>query len=354
VTKEGVETEIIVGGELGDRKGVNLPGVDLSVPALSDKDLADLEFGLKMGVDAVAISFVRSPDDMASLREAIAARAPNADSPMVIAKLERPEALECLEAILEISDGVMVARGDLGVEVSAARVPSLQKEIIREAVQHLRVAITATEMLESMIQRPRPTRAEASDVANAVFDGSDALMLSAETAIGEYPVEAVRTMHSIIMDAESHAAEWGLRTAEHAHGPTLDDAVATTHAAKELAQDRDVKAITVFTRSGRTARLMSLARPAVPILACTPEARTYNQMALLWGVVPQLVPKSESVEGMIARVDKAGVESGVLKPGDQVPLSIHHLRQRRRGVPTARPFFPSCHPERAQRAEGSP
>jgi pyruvate kinase len=267
----------------------------------------------------VAISFVRSPQDMASLRQAIADRAPG-DSPLLIAKLERPEALEKLDAILELSDGVMVARGDLGVEVTAARVPSLQKEIIRQAVRHLRVAITATEMLESMIHRPRPTRAEASDVANAVFDGSDALMLSAETAIGDNPVEAVRTMQRIILDAESHAAEWGLRTAENARQATSDDAIATTHAARELAQDRNVKAITVFTRSGRTARLMSLARPSVPILAFTPEECTYNQMALLWGVVPLLVPKSKSVEGMIARVEQAGVKSGVLQAGDQVVL----------------------------------
>jgi pyruvate kinase len=320
VTKKGVETEVVVGGPLGERKGVNLPGVRLSVSTLSEKDLKDLDFGLQQGVDLVAISFVRSPDDMLALRKAIADRTPSSNPPLLIAKLERPEAIEQLDAILEVSDGVMVARGDLGVEVSPARVPSLQKEIIRKSVHSLHVAITATEMLESMIQRPRPTRAEASDVANAVFDGSDALMLSAETAIGSHPVEAVRMMHRIILDAESHAADWGLRAAEHPRGVTLDDAVATTHAARELARDRDVTAISVFTRSGRTARLMSLARPGVPILGFTPEERTYRQMSLFWGVVPLLVPKSKSVEGMIARVDKAGVESGVLKAGDQVVL----------------------------------
>jgi pyruvate kinase len=318
VTPEGVEVEIIAGGELGSRKGVNFPGVRLSMPALSPKDLQDLEFGLGLGVDAVAISFVRSPDDLTALRQAIQERIPASESVLVIAKLERPEALDHLDAILELSDGVMVARGDLGVEVTAAKVPSIQKQIVRQAVSSLRVAITATEMLESMIERPRPTRAEASDVANAVFDGSDALMLSAETAIGAYPVEAVRTMHQIILDAETHAADWGVHIADHA--PTTDDAIATTHAARELAQDRNVNAITVFTRSGRTARLMSLTRPAVPILAFTPEARTYQQMALLWGVVPLLVPMSNSVEGMIARVDEAGVKSGVLQAGDQVVL----------------------------------
>jgi len=197
-------------------------------------------------------------------------------------------------------------------------VPSIQKQIIRQSVSNLRVAITATEMLESMIHLPRPTRAEASDVANAVFDGSDVLMLSAETAVGEHPVEAVRTMHRIVLDAETHAADWGMRLADHA--PTTDDSIATTHAARELARDREVKAITVFTRSGRTARLMSLARPSVPILAFTPEIRTYQQMALLWGVFPLLVPMSDSVEGMIARVDETGVKSGVLQPGDQVVL----------------------------------
>ncbi|TFH31979.1 MAG: pyruvate kinase, partial [Anaerolineales bacterium] len=238
-----VQTEVIIGGLIGSRKGINVPGVKLSAASLTPKDHEDLAFGLSHGVDAIALSFVRRSEDMLELRERIHQLRPGERTPLLIAKLERPEAIENLESILGVSDGVMVARGDLGVEVSPERVPSLQKQIIQDALARQRFVITATQMLESMISNSRPTRAEASDVANAVFDGSDALMLSGETAIGKYSLESLETMDRIIMDAEQHAARWGQQIP--AVKSIDDDAIATTHAARALAQDRQVAALAV-------------------------------------------------------------------------------------------------------------
>ncbi|MFA9402674.1 MAG: pyruvate kinase, partial [Anaerolineales bacterium] len=242
-----VATKVVYGGKLGNKKGVNLPGVNLSAPSLTKKDLQDIEFGLAHDVDAIALSFVRRAEDMVCLREAISSSTHDGVTPILIAKLEKPEALDNLDQILAVCDGVMVARGDLGVEVAPERVPSIQKHIIQHANAAQRFVITATQMLESMIQNPRPSRAEASDVANAVFDGSDILMLSGETAIGKYPVVAVETMDRIIRDAETHAPQWSCVLADEVV-ITDDDAVATTQAAKSLARDRDVAAIAVFTR----------------------------------------------------------------------------------------------------------
>jgi pyruvate kinase len=256
---------------------------------------------------------------MQQLRQSIAEIEPGCESLPLIAKLERPEAIEHLDEILEVCEGVMVARGDLGVEVSAERVPSLQKEIIQRANSKLKIVITATQMLESMIHTPRPTRAEASDVANAVFDGSDALMLSGETAVGEFPIHAVQTMDRIVLDAEEHAHTWGYQLPE-VDTSKLDDAVATTHAARSLAQDRNVAAIAVFTRSGRTAQLMSKARPRVPILAFTPENSTFNLMSIHWGVVPFLIPMAHTVEQMIDHVRDACLASGIVQAGEQVVI----------------------------------
>jgi len=274
---------------------------------------------LEQGVDAVAMSYVRTADDLIDLRNAIVGYDPDFRSLPIIAKLERPGAVEQLDAILDVCDGVMVARGDLGVEVSPERVPSLQKHIIQRANIEMKTVITATQMLETMINHPHPTRAEASDVANAVFDGSDALMLSGETAIGKYPTKSVETMNRIILDAEKHAPEWGYRSKDEIV-TTTDDAVATTHAARSLANDRNVAAIAVFTRSGRTARLMSKVRPRVPIIAFTPEQTTYHLMPLLWGVIPNLIPMAHSVEEMIERVREACLASGIVRPGQQVVM----------------------------------
>lgn len=314
-----VQAEVVVGGELRGRKGLNLPGVRLSAPALTDKDGDDLRFGLEHGIDMIAMSFVRKGEDIAEVDRLLAEHSQSELPTPVIGKLERQEALDNLQAILEESDGVMVARGDLGVEVAAERVPSLQKRIISLANSQDRLVITATQMLESMVRNPRPSRAEASDVANAVFDGSDVLMLSGETAVGAYPVRSVETMARIIEDAEEHTMEWGFTPAQGASS-TFDDAVATTQAARDLAHDRGARAVSVFTRSGRTALLMSKARPNVPILAFTPEPQTYNRMALFWGVRPHLIQMADSVEAMIGYVEEQLLKTGSAAEGDRVVL----------------------------------
>jgi pyruvate kinase len=312
-----VTARIKTGGTLLSHKGINLPGVRLDIPAFTDKDAADLSFGLSLDVDAVAVSFVRQAEDVLQVRRAIACERPN-DCPFLIAKLERPEALDNLEEIFEVVDGVMVARGDLGVEMDPEDVPGAQKRIIRMANRKGKLVITATQMLESMIHNPLPTRAEASDVANAVFDGTDAVMLSGETAAGEYPLEAVMMMDRIVRHAEANYSQWGrvddIEADEH------NDAVAVTHAARELAHDQDVAAIAVFTKLGRSALLMAKARPNVPILAFTPEMRTYNRLAMAWGVKPQTVPFMETVEEMFRCVEGSLRETGSVKPGQQVVL----------------------------------
>ena len=299
VKDDQIRTRVVNGGELRANAGLNIPGAALSAPPLTEKDRNDLALGIEAGVDSVALSFVRSAKQVLELGEVM--KTIGAEIP-IIAKLERPEAVEDLEDILVAADGVMVARGDLGVEVSAERVPSIQKHIIQRSNEVNTLVITATEMLDSMIRSPRPTRAEASDVANAVFDGSDALMLSGETAVGAYPLESVETMVRIIVDAEAHSHEWG-KPLKPARPDLRDDAVATTRAARKLAEDRLVSAIAVFTRSGRTAQLMSKARPTASIVAFTPEPITYTRMSLLWGVEPRLCSSVSTVEEMIQIVD---------------------------------------------------
>jgi pyruvate kinase len=324
---EEVETRVVVGGILKPNKGVNLPGANLSIKALTEKDEHDLAFGLSMGIDAVAMSFVRKAEDIARLRQMIARLAPDRQDTPVIAKLERPEALDNLHEIIDAADGVMVARGDLGVEMSPESVPIAQKRIIAAANQHAKLVITATQMLDSMITNPRPTRAEASDVANAIFDGTDAVMLSGETAVGKYPVKVVETMTAIIQQAESHLSDyghWSGDLGEDASGMltmgevTHDDALSTTRAARELAHDRNVTAIAVFTMTGRTAQLVSKSRPRVPILAFTSVEKTYQRMPMFWGVIPSLVPHVDTLEDMLASVEKEILERGTILPGQQV------------------------------------
>lgn len=319
VSQDNVEADIIIGGTLGSRKGINLPDVELTVPALTEKDHVDLEFGLDQGVDVLALSFVQRADDIDQLRDLVVRYDAGKSRIPIIAKLETPTAIENLDQILLVSDGVMVARGDLGVEVSPERVPSIQKSIIRKSFQTHCYVITATQMLESMVHNSRPTRAEASDVANAVFDGSDALMLSGETAIGKYPTKSVETMARIILDAECHAREWGYHSAESTD-VHIDDALAATRAAWTLARDRSVAAIAVFTFSGRSAFLISKTRPETPILALTPQHETYRRLPLMWGVIPHLVPLVSSVEGMIESVQKACLNTDFVNSGDQVVL----------------------------------
>lgn len=303
IEEHQVETRVVLGGTLKPHKGVNLPGAKLDIPSLTEKDLNDLAFGIKLGVDAVAISFVRTHQDIVRVKQAISRFSQDKKEIPVIAKLERPEALENLEKIVEIADGVMVARGDLGVEMPAESVPIAQKRIIETANQHGKVVITATQMLDLMIYNPRPTRAEASDVANAIFDGTDAVMLSGETAAGKYPIQSVEMMNAIICQAESHMAEWGHCRIIASKEIDSDDTFFMTQAARELAHDRNVSAIAVFTKSGRTARMMSKTRPEVPILAFTPEPDTYHRLSLYWGVVAKLVPHVDTIDEMLAAVE---------------------------------------------------
>ncbi len=327
VQGQDVVTRVIHGGLLGEHKGINLPGIATQAPALTEKDREDLAFGLAQGVDYVALSFVRRAEDVLALRQAIAESMPSPigrgtggeGGPGVIAKLEKPQALDNLDSILEVCDGVMVARGDLGVELSPQQVPIAQKTIIEAANRTQRFVITATQMLESMMTHPRPTRAEASDVANAIFDGTDAVMLSGETAVGAYPVEAVTMMAAIAEEAEAHLARWGSPMLHR--GVTQDDALAIVRAARELAEERGVRAICAFTRTGRTARLMSKERPQAPILAFTPFESVRRYLALAWGVVPCLLEHRASVEEMLAGVEEALKARGLVQPGDQVVVT---------------------------------
>lgn len=320
VEDDRIETRVAQGGVLKSNKGVNLPGAKLTISGFTEKDREDLAFGLANKVDAVAVSFVRVPKDIVRVRQAIARLAPERNSTPIIAKLERPEALENLEEIVHVSDGVMVARGDLGVEMPPEVVPIVQKKIIECANRHSKVVITATQMLDSMIHNPRPTRAEATDVANAIFDGTDAVMLSGETAIGEYPLRAVQIMDAIIRQAEANMQKWGhWKGARDAEG-TQDDAFYMTQAARELAHDRNVAAIAVFTKSGRTALLMSKSRPRVQILAFTPMIDTYGRLGLYWGVLPHLVPRADTIDEMLAAVESAMRATTPIQPGQQVVL----------------------------------
>ena len=293
IVKGNVVCRVLNGGLLGEHQGINLPGTNVSIPSVTEKDEADLDFGLQQNVDAIAISFVRTAEDVMRARQAIAAH--GRDVPLV-AKLEKPQAVENLDAILEIAQGVMVARGDLGVEVAPEKVPLLQKQIIRRALDFRRPVITATQMLESMIENPRPTRAEASDVANAVFDGTDAVMLSGETAVGKYPRATVEMMSRIVVEAEKDRAQRLLP--QHQVGERLSIAETICEAMAHAAKDLDLHAIAVFTDSGTTARMLSKYRPEPHIYAFTPSEAVCNRMNLLWGVTPLLCPASLSVQRM--------------------------------------------------------
>ncbi len=315
-----LEARVVLGGVLKSHKGVNLPRANLNIPGFTDKDREDLEFGLHAGVDAVAISFVRNAKDVENVQEAMRQLVPERANTPIVAKLELPEAIDNLHEIIHAADGVMVARGDLGIEMSPEMVPNIQKEIIETANRHAKFVITATQMLDSMIHNPRPTRAEASDVANAIFDGTDAVMLSGETAAGKYPVESIAMMDAIVCQAENQYKRWGTTSTFPDEVTVQTDALSMTRAARELAQDRDVAAVVVFTETGRTALYMSKARPTVPILAFTPELLTFRRMGLYWGVVPFLVPFATTVETMLAHVESALLASSEVQPGQQVVM----------------------------------
>jgi pyruvate kinase len=313
VRGDSVECEVINGGVLGEHKGINLPGVALSIPALTEKDRKDLEFGLKHGVDLVALSFVRSAGDVAEVKEIIASHGKGTP---VIAKLEKPQALEQLEQIFEAADGVMVARGDLGVEMPPEKVPVIQKHVIRRSAVWRKPVIIATQMLESMIENPRPTRAEASDVANAVFDGTDAVMLSAETAGGRYPREAVVMMAKIVCEAESNMGDFTSPRRRERRGLSIAETICESVA--HAAEDLHMAAIAVFTESGKTARMISKFRPRTPIYAFCHKTHICNRMNLLWGVHPVRQMVQCTMENMVAFAEGELLLRGCVKAGDVV------------------------------------
>jgi pyruvate kinase len=304
--------EVLNGGLLGEHKGINLPGVALSIPALTEKDRKDLEFGLEHGVDAVALSFVRSAADVTAVKQIVAAH--GSDVP-VIAKLEKPQAIDHLEEILEAADGVMVARGDLGVEMAPEKVPVIQKHVIRRAAACRKPVITATQMLESMIENPRPTRAEASDVANAVFDGTDAVMLSAETASGQYPRESVSIMSRIVVEAECNMGDFVQfrRRREH-RGLSIAETICESIA--HAAEDLPMGAIAIFTETGNTARMISKYRPKAPIYAFTHIDPVVRRMNLYWGIHPIRCRQAHSAQEMVTLAEQDLVRRGLLQPKD--------------------------------------
>ena len=311
-----VECEVRNGGTLAEHQGINLPGAAVSIPALTEKDNLDLKFGLAHGVDAVALSFVRSADDLRLAKDLMRKYG---KSVPIVAKLEKPQAIEHLEEILEAANGVMIARGDLGVELPPEQVPIIQKRVIQRAALWRKPVITATQMLESMTESPRPTRAEASDVANAIFDGTDAVMLSGETASGRYPREAAAMMVRIIVEAETHMAQMtpSLRRHEN-HRYSIAETICESIA--HAAEDLRMGAIAVFTESGNTARMLSKHRPKATIYAFSRRLEVCNRMNALWGVVPIHKDKWESAEAMLKTAEKELVPKGLLRPGDVLGL----------------------------------
>ncbi len=325
---DSLRCKVVVGGVLTSHKGVNVPGISLPIAAVTDKDLEDLKFGISQGVDYVAASFVRTASDIAVLRgvcEAARAKIP------LIAKIEKHEAVSNIDEIMAAVDGIMVARGDLGVEVPIHEVPVIQKMLIARANKAGKPVITATQMLDSMIRNPRPTRAEVTDVANAIYDGTDAVMLSGETAVGAYPFDAVRMMSQVARHTEA-ALDYDRILEERARQTDLSNHSTTQaigQATCEIARELRCAAILTATASGRTAQVVSRFRPRAPIIAATNEARTFRRLALVWGVHPLLVPIAEDSDGMMQACLDAGCASGMVGDGDPVVLTG--------GVPVGRP-----------------
>src|SRR5580698_542703 len=311
-----VVCEIINGGLLGENKGINLPGIAVRVPSLTDKDSQDLEFALKNGVDAIAVSFVRTAEDVRLVRNRVSAYGGDT---WIIAKLEKPQAIEHLDAILTVADAIMVARGDLGVELPPEKVPAIQKHIIRRAAEFRKPVITATQMLESMIDNPRPTRAEVSDVANAVYDGTDAVMLSGESAVGKYPVETVAMMARIVADAEHHIKEQAsYEPRERRSHLSIAETIceATAHAADDL----DLRSIALFTESGATARQLSKYHPSVPIFAFSPFEVTINRLNLLWGTTPIKCSRFNTTDELVDTAEKLLAQHGHAKTREVIAI----------------------------------
>lgn len=323
-----VECRVTIGGLIGSHKGINLPGTVISAPTLTDKDRADIQFGVQQQIDYVALSFVRGPDDIREARRLIDGY--GGETPL-IAKIERREAVEQLESILDQVHGIMIARGDLGVEMGSEAVPVLQKRMITEANRLRKLVITATQMLESMTQNPRPTRAEASDVANAVFDGTDAVMLSAETAVGRYPDESVRVMDRIVRAAEEGKEPGMIRRAEPSLRPaSFPEAICA--AASSAATSTGASALVAFSQSGMTVHLVSKQRPTTPIIAFTPVEQVRQRMALCWGVLPYTMPLIEQTDTRISEVERRLKSEGLAKTGDIIVIVSGALVGQRGGT----------------------
>ena len=315
-----VLTEVVIGGPLRSRKGVNLPNIRTSTPSLTEKDLNDLAFGLELGVDLVALSFVRRAEDVQKLARHIEEAGQNVG---IVSKIEKPEAVGDIDNILQETDGIMVARGDMGIEMPMEKVPSTQKDLIRASMRAAKPVITATEMLESMIENPRPTRAEASDVANAVLDGSDAVMLSGETAVGKHPVRVVRTMNQIIQEAENHRREFrqGLDNPPGRLEQSGDITSSVSFTACRLAEQVGAKAIACLTNSGATARSIARHRPSMPIYAFTDNQRVVGRLGVLWGTKAFHIPFQEDTDRGIALVHKVLSENEIVASGDLVVIT---------------------------------
>ena len=318
----GAELKCVVtnGGEIGSRKGVNVPGVEINLPALTEKDISDLHFGIEQGVDFIAASFIRKASDVLSIKEILEEKNANI---FVISKIENQSGVDNIDEIINVSDGIMVARGDLGVEIPAEEVPLIQKMIIEKCNKEGKIVITATQMLDSMIRNPRPTRAEASDVANAIFDGTDAIMLSGETAAGKYPLESVRTMSKIAMRAEESLVERRPEKDMEAD-QTVTDAIG--YATRQIAHDLDAAAILTSTKSGFTSRMVSKYRPMCPVIAVTPIREVMRKMQLVWGVYPVLASETGQTDEMFREAVTRSLQAGYIKTGDLVVITA--------GVPT--------------------
>jgi pyruvate kinase len=312
-----VNCTVVEGGMVSDHKGLNLPGVAVSVPALSDKDVADLLWGLRIGADMIALSFVRSAEDIKDVHRIMEKE--GRFTP-VIAKVEKPQAVQNLESIVDAFDGVMVARGDLGVEMPLEQVPLVQKRAIKLCRRNAKPVIVATQMLDSMIHASRPTRAEASDVANAVLDGADAVMLSGETSVGKYPVETVRTMSRIVAAAEEDIIEAGLPPLTESNKPRTQGG-AVARAAAEIGDFLDAKYLVAFTQSGDTARRLSRYRSPIPVLAFTYEPAVRSRLSLSWGVETFMGPLVDTTDEMVAQVDAALLDIGRCEPGDIIVIT---------------------------------
>ena len=326
-TRTTVRCRILVGGVLGSNKGMNLPRTPQDIQSITAKDRADLAFALEQGVDWVALSFVRSAQELIELKRLIAKLNGASRRVPVMAKIEKPEALENIDAIIDHADGIMVARGDLGIEIRPEEVPMAQKALIQACNRAGIPVVTATQMLDSMIRNPRPTRAEASDVANAILDGTDAIMLSGETSIGAFPLEAVRTMARIAQEVERNCPRDSACGAQMAQAPLAADqapltiADAVSHAARSAADNLRAAAIITPTSSGYTARLMSHQRPWMPIIAVTPDAHVQSELGLYWGVIPLAAPRTENTDEMLAQAVRVAQARGLVQAGDTLVLT---------------------------------